>query len=59
MIKVFQTKENWNYKRTQHFNQIYEKSMSSCVLISVFIDGFFHLTLKLSKKQSSVRFSSL
>ena len=54
MLKVIKTKGNSEYKRTQNFNQIYEKSTSSFVaLIPVFSDGFFHLIFKLSKKQSS------
>ena len=59
MLKGFQTKENSKYERTLHFNQIYEKSTSSFVgLIPVFNDGFFHLTFKLCKKQSSAQFSA-
>ena len=60
MLKVFETKRNSNYKRTQHFNQIYEKSTSSFVaLMPVFSDGFFNLIFKPSKKQSSGQFSIL
>ena len=58
MLKVFPTKGNSKYKRTEHFNQIYEKGTSSFVaLTAVFRDGFFHLIFKLSKKQSSAQFS--
>ena len=52
---MFQTKGNSNFKQTQHFKQIYQKSTSSFVaLIPVFSDAFFHLIFKLPKKQSLV-----
>ena len=60
MLKVFQTRRNSNYKWTQKFNQIYEKSSSSFfALIQVFKDAFSHLIFKLSKKQSSPRIFTL
>ena len=60
MVKVLETKGNSNYKRTQHFNQIYKKSTSSFVaLITVFSHGFFHLIFKFFKKKSSAKFSAL
>ena len=60
MLKVFQTRRNSNYKWTQKFNQIYEKSSSSFfALIQVFKDAFSHLIFKLSKKQSSAQFFAL
>ena len=43
---MFQTKGNSNFKRTQYFNEIYEKSTNSFVgLIPVFSDLFYHLLL--------------